>query len=211
MNCTRRLLTTGTARDAVWIRRMRFIAGEHDQRAQCPPLRDVQIVGLGFNSQTFLLTFDVSNPNPFPLPVNHVRYGVRLDGERFASGETPCDISVPASGATEVAISVELDLLKTSTAAVVDRARRRTQGNPLPARGRIWHRSAAGTVGRLSQAGVYPPEFRRILGALNGRLVTAATDAVNSCIAYTEQFAALRATPEQLNFGDAFGRSLQRA
>ncbi|MDH3991164.1 MAG: hypothetical protein OEV34_18665, partial [Gammaproteobacteria bacterium] len=32
-------------------------------------LRAVQVMGLGFNSQTFLLSFDISNPNPFALPV----------------------------------------------------------------------------------------------------------------------------------------------
>ena len=59
-------------------------------------LRDVQLMGLGFKNQTFLLSFDVSNPNSFPLPVNHVSYGVRLDRHRFASGQTESDISVPA-------------------------------------------------------------------------------------------------------------------
>ena len=77
-------------------------------------LRDVTLVGLGINSQTFLLSFDINNPNPYSLPVNHVSYCVRLDGQRFASGQTPSDISVPASGTSEFAISVELDLLSTA-------------------------------------------------------------------------------------------------
>ena len=77
-------------------------------------LRDVQVMGLGFKNQTFLLSFDVSNPNPFPLPVSHVSYAVRLDGQRFASGETPSEISVPAGGKTQFAISVEVDLLNTA-------------------------------------------------------------------------------------------------
>jgi LEA14-like dessication related protein len=77
-------------------------------------LRDVQVVGLGFKNQTFLLSFDVHNPNPFPLPVNHVSYGVRLDGHRFASGQTPSEFSIPASGDEQFAISVELDLLTTA-------------------------------------------------------------------------------------------------
>ncbi len=77
-------------------------------------LRDVQVMGLGFKNQTFLLSFDIHNPNPYPLPVNHVRYGVKLDGQRFASGNTACDISVPAGGDGEFAISVELDLLTTA-------------------------------------------------------------------------------------------------
>ena len=49
-------------------------------------LRDIQVVGLGFKAQTFLLSFGISNPNPFPLPVSHIRYGLKLDGQRFASG-----------------------------------------------------------------------------------------------------------------------------
>ena len=35
-------------------------------------LRDVQVMGLGFNGQTFLLSFDISNPNPFALPVSSI-------------------------------------------------------------------------------------------------------------------------------------------
>ena len=81
-------------------------------------LRDIQVMGLGFKTQTFLLSFDISNPNPFPLPVSHVSYGVRLDGQRFASGETPGEITVPAGGSTRFAISVELDLLGTAPRAL---------------------------------------------------------------------------------------------
>lgn len=79
-------------------------------------LRDVRVVGLGFNAQTFLLSFDISNPNAFALPVNHVSYGIKLDGQRFATGKTPSEIRVPAGGTTQFAISVELDLLKTAPA-----------------------------------------------------------------------------------------------
>ena len=77
-------------------------------------LRNVQVVGLGFNSQTFLLSFDVSNPNPFGLPVRSVSYGIKLDGQRFASGKTPSEFSVPANGETKFAISVDLNLLQTA-------------------------------------------------------------------------------------------------
>ncbi|MEJ2256188.1 MAG: LEA type 2 family protein [Woeseiaceae bacterium] len=77
-------------------------------------LRNVEVMGLGFKSQTFLLSFDISNPNPFRLPVNHVAYDVRLDGARFASGETASDISIPANGDGQFAISVDLDLLSTA-------------------------------------------------------------------------------------------------
>ena len=77
-------------------------------------LRNVEATDLGFSEQTFLLAFDVSNPNPFPLPVKSVSYGVELDGYRFATGSTPAAIMVPASGDAEFAISVELNLMRTA-------------------------------------------------------------------------------------------------
>lgn len=77
-------------------------------------LLDVEIMGLGFKSQTFMLSFDVSNPNSLPLPISSVKYGIKLDGQRFASGQTPSKFSVPANGNSQFAISVELDLLQTA-------------------------------------------------------------------------------------------------
>jgi LEA14-like dessication related protein len=77
-------------------------------------LSNVQVVGLGFNAQTFLLSFDVTNPNPFPLPVSNVDYGVRIDGQRFASGETASKFTIPADGDASFAISVDLNLLQTA-------------------------------------------------------------------------------------------------
>jgi LEA14-like dessication related protein len=77
-------------------------------------LRNVQVVGLGFSSQTFLLSFDIANPNPFPLPIRNVGYDVRLNGQRFASGETACEFTVPANGDSSFAISVDLNLLQTA-------------------------------------------------------------------------------------------------
>lgn len=77
-------------------------------------LTSVEVMGLGFKNQTFLLSFNVRNPNAFALPVKNVSYGVRLDGQRFASGTTPSSFSVPAQGDAQFAISVELDLLQTA-------------------------------------------------------------------------------------------------
>ena len=77
-------------------------------------LSNVQVVGLGLRTQTFLLSFDVANPNPFPLPVSNFGYGVRLDGQRFASGETASKFTLPADGDASFAISVDLNLLQTA-------------------------------------------------------------------------------------------------
>ena len=77
-------------------------------------LRNVTVTNLGFSGQTFLLGFDVVNPNPFPLPVSEVSYGIELDGQAFANGETAAAFVIPAQGDGEFAISVQLNLLKTA-------------------------------------------------------------------------------------------------
>jgi LEA14-like dessication related protein len=77
-------------------------------------LRGMRMTEFSFTGQTFVLDFDVSNPNPFPLPVNSVAYGVVLDGHTFASGNTHGSFSVPAGGDGEFAISVDLNLLRTA-------------------------------------------------------------------------------------------------
>ena len=75
-------------------------------------LTGVELSDMSFSGQTVLLSFDVSNPNPFPLPVSGVRYHVQLEDESFARGETVGEFSVPAGGEGEFAISVELDVVK---------------------------------------------------------------------------------------------------
>lgn len=77
-------------------------------------LRNVEIADIDFTGQTFLLGFDVTNPNPFPLPVSTVSYAVELEGYRFASGSTAGGFTVPSTGDAEFAISVELNLMKTA-------------------------------------------------------------------------------------------------
>lgn len=89
------------------------------QNSVLPPqvsLRSVQVERLDFKNQTFLLAFDVTNPNPISLPIKSVSYGVKLDGMRFASGETSSSFSIPAGGDTEFTISANLDLLNTAPA-----------------------------------------------------------------------------------------------
>ncbi len=77
-------------------------------------LRNVHVQNIGFGSQTFILAFDVTNPNPFPLPIKTISYGVKLDGHRFASGEATSALTVPAGSDGEFAISVDLNLLQTA-------------------------------------------------------------------------------------------------
>lgn len=77
-------------------------------------LRHVQVESVEVMGQRFLLSFDVSNPNPFPLPISTISYAVALDGHAFASGNTESSFTIPARGDGEFAISVDLNLLRTA-------------------------------------------------------------------------------------------------
>jgi LEA14-like dessication related protein len=77
-------------------------------------LKNVEVTDVDFSKQTFVLSFDITNPNSFSLPINYVSYGVKLDKQRFASGETTASFMVPANSDSEFAISVDLDLFRTA-------------------------------------------------------------------------------------------------
>ena len=77
-------------------------------------LRNVEVRDLDHKGQTFVLGFDVTNPNPFPLPISSVSYGIELDGHHFAGGRAESAFTVPAQSDADFAISVELDLLRTA-------------------------------------------------------------------------------------------------
>lgn len=78
-------------------------------------LTSIELTSANLDRQTFLLGFDVGNPNPFPLPVRMVSYSVRLGDQQFASGRTQSNFTVPSNGRSEFVLSVEVDLLKTTT------------------------------------------------------------------------------------------------
>ncbi len=78
-------------------------------------LTAVELTSANIRRQTFLLSFDVSNPNPFPLPVKAVDYEVIFDDRKFAGGQTQGSFTVPASGDDSFAISVDLDFLSSAT------------------------------------------------------------------------------------------------
>lgn len=78
-------------------------------------LTSIELRDADFDQQTFMLGFDVSNPNPFPLPVKEMSYRVRLGDQQFASGKTQSNFTVPSNGGTAFMISVEVDLLRTTT------------------------------------------------------------------------------------------------
>jgi LEA14-like dessication related protein len=74
-------------------------------------LTSVELQDVSFTEQTFLLGFEVENPNGFPLPVEAIKYRVQLDGERFAGGEAAASFTIPAHGEGAFQVSVRLDIL----------------------------------------------------------------------------------------------------
>lgn len=78
-------------------------------------LSSVELERADFRQQTFLLGFDVRNPNPFPLPVRSMTYRVLFDDEKFAGGEADGSFTVPARSGDEFMISVDLDIINSAS------------------------------------------------------------------------------------------------
>ncbi|MDX1402940.1 MAG: LEA type 2 family protein [Woeseiaceae bacterium] len=74
-------------------------------------LSGIELTSVSIRRQTFLLSFDIANPNPIPLPVKAFDYEVIFDDEKFAEGRTQGSFTVPANGTDSFAISVDLDIL----------------------------------------------------------------------------------------------------
>jgi LEA14-like dessication related protein len=70
---------------------------------------------MNFDRQTFVLGFDISNPNTFPLPVKELNYNVKIAGQQFASGKTEGAFTVPSNGDSSFAISVDLNIMQQSS------------------------------------------------------------------------------------------------
>lgn len=74
-------------------------------------LTSVELSEASFGSQTFVLGFDVHNPNAFPLPVKSVKYRILFDDENFARGETPGSFTIPARSDGRFQLTVDVDFL----------------------------------------------------------------------------------------------------
>ncbi len=79
-------------------------------------LEGLRLDNISLTEQSFALSFAVDNPNPFPIPVKAVEYGVGLAGESFASGSTEDAFTIPASGKSEFSLTVNTNLLQSAQA-----------------------------------------------------------------------------------------------
>ncbi|MEM1263651.1 MAG: LEA type 2 family protein [Pseudomonadota bacterium] len=73
-------------------------------------LAQIGIVDVSLASQRFTLGLDITNTNPFPLPLASLDYAVELAGQRFASGSSTQSLLVGANATERVALTVDTDL-----------------------------------------------------------------------------------------------------
>jgi LEA14-like dessication related protein len=74
-------------------------------------LKTVELSKVSINQQTFLLGFDIGNPNAFALPVKAIKYRILFDDKSFADGETRGNFTVPARGNDQFVLSVNVNFL----------------------------------------------------------------------------------------------------
>jgi LEA14-like dessication related protein len=75
-------------------------------------LEGISASNVSLNTQTFMLRFDVENPNPFPIPISGVRYHFQVSETRFARGESRSSFTIPAGGRGQFDVTVEIDALQ---------------------------------------------------------------------------------------------------
>ena len=97
-------------------------------RLQPPRLQVVEVGLLGASvlKQELRLRLRVQNPNDVELPVRGITYEVLLAGEKFASGQSDRDITVPALGETDF----NVDITANAAAAVLRLLGDRSGNNP---------------------------------------------------------------------------------
>jgi LEA14-like dessication related protein len=82
--------------------------------ALAPPV--VELTGLsllraGSDRQDFRVTLRVANPNPIPIPVEDLRFNIRLGGEGLLAGGTSSRMTLPARGEETLRLEVSTDLM----------------------------------------------------------------------------------------------------
>jgi LEA14-like dessication related protein len=77
-----------------------------------PP--EVELVNLtvlesNADNQHFALTFLIDNPNAEPIPVQEIRYSVRLAGQGYLNGHSPTTVTLAGSGRQTLRVDLQTD------------------------------------------------------------------------------------------------------
>ena len=69
----------------------------------------LRVEGLDWSGARAVLDLAVRNPNGFGLALDRLRYGLRVDGDQWASGAEPDTTRIPAGGEGRIALPLVLD------------------------------------------------------------------------------------------------------
>jgi LEA14-like dessication related protein len=61
------------------------------------------------DKQNFALTFLINNPNAEPIPVEEIRYSVRLAGQGYLNGRSATTVMLAGSGRQTLRVDLETD------------------------------------------------------------------------------------------------------
>jgi LEA14-like dessication related protein len=72
-------------------------------------LVNLTLVETAADKQRYALTFLIENPNPEPVPVEEIRYSVRLAGQGYLRGRSATSVVLPGSGRQTVRVDLDTD------------------------------------------------------------------------------------------------------
>lgn len=73
-------------------------------------VQDVAVQNISLMQGTGLVTLNITNPNPFPIPLEGVQYNLRLNGAQVASGQQRQAMHLVPNQPVEVQIPIQLNL-----------------------------------------------------------------------------------------------------
>ena len=75
-------------------------------------IQNVSLQEISLTQGMAVVTLNVANPNAFPLPVQGIQYGLRLNGRQVASGDQNQGISIGARPEVPINIPVKMDFMQ---------------------------------------------------------------------------------------------------
>ncbi|MBU0656582.1 MAG: LEA type 2 family protein [Gammaproteobacteria bacterium] len=90
-------------------------------------IQNIGLQNISLTQGTAIVTLNVSNPNPFPLPIRGIEYGLSLNGHPVASGDQVQEQSIGAGQEVPVSIPIRLDFVELARLAPVAWRERKLQ------------------------------------------------------------------------------------
>ncbi len=73
-------------------------------------VQDVTLQSLSLQQGSALIRLSLTNPNPFPIPLHGIRYGLKLNGHQVANGAQAQNRSIQPQETATLAIPVHMNM-----------------------------------------------------------------------------------------------------